>query len=200
MKNRENKKKIKIKKDNIKIISKILIAILLIIIAYASSIVILKYLVYPAKHIDIIKKEAEKNNLDPYLVLAIIKTESGFNTNAVSKKHAKGLMQIMDSTANDMNEKSDIIKKVDGNNIYDIDINIALGCKYFSSLVEKYKGNYYLAICAYNAGMGNIDKWLNKGIVNMDLAKHKNISLPFNETEKYLYKVILAYKMYSFLY
>ena len=108
-------------------------------------------------------------------------------------------MQIMDTTASDINSEINVVDDVN-ENLYDENVNIALGCKYFSNLVNKYNGNYYIAICAYNAGMGNVDKWIEQGIINKDLNNYKDISLPFKETENYLMKVIIRYKMYRFLY
>ena len=79
-------------------------------------------------------------------------------------------------------------------------INIALGTKYLSTLVKKYNGNYYLAIVAYNAGMGNVDKWLEEGIIDTNLKEYKNVDIPFSQTKDYLYKVINSYKTYRILY
>lgn len=174
------------------------IIIILIVVLFVGIFVLKRY-IYPLDHFDIVKEEAAKNGLDPYLIMAIIKTESGFNKEATSNKEAKGLMQIMNSTANDINNQINIVDEV-GENIYDEDVNIALGCKYFGYLVNKYNGNYYLAICAYNAGMGNVDKWLEQVLINENLSEYRNVDLPFNETEKYLKKVITSYKMYKLLY
>lgn len=187
------------KKSKKNIICKIaIILILLLLFLIATTIYVLKSYIYPLKHFDIVKVESQKNNLDPYLVLAIIKSESGFDKHATSNKQARGLMQIMDSTAEDIkNKMEDINEEYD---IYNEEVNIALGCKYFSSLIEKYNGNYYLAICAYNAGMGNVDKWLEQNIISNDLNEYKNVNLPFLETKKYLYKVIRSYKMYRLIY
>lgn len=154
--------------------------------------------VYPLKHFDIIKQESAKNQIDPYLVSAIIKAESGFNKDVTSPKQAKGLMQMMDSTAEEMTEDLDIDLTKD--NIYDEKINIALGCKYLSSLITKYHGNYYLAIVAYNAGMGNLDNWIKEGTVSEDLDQVANSNIPFPETKNYLKKVIHFYQVYRMLY
>ena len=159
----------------------------------------LKKVFYPLTHFEIVKTEASKNNIDPYLVMAIIKTESGFKNEATSNKEAKGLMQIMDTTAHDVNSEIKVVDDVN-NNLYDENVNIALGCKYFSNLINKYNGNLYIAICAYNAGMGNVDKWIQQGNIDKNLNKYKNINLPFKETENYLRKVIVRYKVYRILY
>lgn len=174
-------------------IKSLVIIIIVSICIIFTSIFILREFIYPKIHFDIITIEAGKNNIDPYLILAIIKNESNFNTLATSKKDAKGLMQIMDSTAKDINNNPNI-------NLYDERINISLGCKYFTRLVNRYNGNYYIAICAYNAGLGNVDKWISEGIIKSDLDEYKNVDIPFSETKKYLNKVISTYKIYRALY
>lgn len=173
------------------------------IVIYIASIIIcllliVKTFVFPLKHFDIIKEEASKNNIDPYLVLSVIKTESGFNKNVTSSKQAKGLMQIMDKTAEEMNQYLSL--DIDGENIYDEQVNISLGCKYLSSLIKKYNGNYYLAIVAYNAGMGNVDNWIKNGIIPDNLNNSINNNIPFKETKNYLKKVVKYYKIYRLLY
>lgn len=178
---------------------KFIIIIVGLVAAFFLTLWILKTYVYPLTHFNIVKEAASENSLDPYLILAIIKTESGFNENATSNKDAKGLMQMLDSTANEVNDHINIVENVD-DNIFDADINIKLGCKYFSNLVKRYDGNYYLAICAYNAGMGNVDKWLENGYIDKNLSEYRNVSLPFKETSKYLEKVISSYKIYVKLY
>ena len=179
---------------------KILYLVLFVIILFWIGITALKTFVYPIKYIDIIKEEAKNNNIDPYLVLAIIKTESSFNAKATSSKNAKGLMQMIESTANEVNDRINAYKDIENTDIYEVDINIELGCNYFASLIKRYNGNYYLAICAYNAGLGNVDKWIDEGIISDNLADYKNTTLPFKETEKYLKKVINTYTIYKILY
>lgn len=187
-------KSIKEGKGLFKILITMMFGVLVIIL---SLYIILKLYIYPLNHFDIVKEEASKNGLDPYLIMAIIKTESGFNKEATSNKEAKGLMQIMDSTATDIKNSTD--DNV-GDDLYNENVNVSLGCKYFSNLVNKYNGNYYLAICAYNAGMGNVDKWIEQGIIDKNLDKYFNVNLPFSETKKYLNKVMVSYNMYRWLY
>lgn len=183
-----------------KYIKKAVIFLIIIFFICFLSLFILKNIMYPYKHSEDIKIQAAANNLDPYLILAIIKTESGFNKDAVSNKQAKGLMQIMDATASDINKDSKVTENLSKENIYDVDINIALGCKYFKSLINRYNGNYYLAICAYNAGMGNVDKWIEQGLIPKDLDVCTDTNIPFKETKQYLKKVVNSYKMYRLLY
>lgn len=182
-----------------KIINIVAVFFILALFILKIGIGIIKIVWYPLNHFEIVKEEASKNNIDPYLVMAIIKTESGFNKEATSNKKAKGLMQIIDTTANDVNSQINVVNNVN-ENLYDEKVNIALGCKYLSNLIKKYNGNYYVAICAYNAGMGNVDKWIEQGIVPQDLNKYRNVILPFNETSSYLNRVVTRYKIYRFLY
>lgn len=183
--NKEEKKESKFKN--------IVALIIFILISLLSIYVIFKMLVFPLKYKKEIIIYSESNNVEPHLILAVIKTESKFKEDAVSSKNAKGLMQVMDSTAKDVLKASEI-------NLYDPEVNIEIGTKYLSSLIKKYNGNYYLAICAYNAGPGNVDKWINSKIIDGNLSDHINNDIPFSETKNYLNKVINNYNSYKVLY
>ena len=184
----------------IKTIPKIILSCIFIFLIYCLIMYILK-LCYPIKYMENIinANQQDKTNIDPYLILSIIKTESGFNEKAVSGKNAKGLMQIKDETAKDVAKDNQNTTSFNYD-LHDVDTNIKLGILYFDSLIKKYNGNYYLAICAYNAGMGNVDKWLNENIVSNNLSNAKDNNIPFKETKKYLVKVVKTYKMYKILY
>ena len=180
-----------------KVISYSLIIIFLIL-AVCGFIGIKTY-VYPLEYKDEVLEYSKKYNLDPYLVFAVINAESGFDKHATSSKNAKGLMQITESTAKEVNEITNSVDSLNEENIYNEDINIELGCQYLASLISRYNGNYYLAICSYNAGIGNVDKWISQGQISQDLNT-TDVELPFKETTKYLKKVIHNYKMYKVIY
>lgn len=126
---------------------------------------------------------SKKYEVSKSLILAVIKTESNFNENAVSKKGAIGLMQIMPSTAYFVAEKLEI----ENINLYNKEQNIQIGTYYLKYLLNEFK-NERLVICAYNAGEGNVNKWLNNGNLN---------EIPFKETEVYYKKVSLREKLYG---
>lgn len=180
-----------------KVISVILIIIFLILLV--CGFIGIKTYVYPLEYKDEVLEYSKKYNLDPYLVFAVINAESGFDKHATSSKDARGLMQITQSTAKEVNEITNSVDSLNEENIYNEDINIELGCQYLASLISRYNGNYYLAICSYNAGIGNVDKWISQGQITEDLNT-TDVELPFKETTKYLKKVIHNYKMYKIIY
>ncbi len=147
--------------------------------------------VYPLKFDSSIKKHATNYNLDEHLVMALICTESRFDEDAVSHKNAKGLMQLRDDTAKWCMEEFGISGGTDSN-----DLNINIGCAYLRYLIDKYKGNVHTALAAYNAGEGNVSKWLkSQGDDTVVLC-----SIPFDETENYVEKINQRVKIYKFLY
>lgn len=184
-----------------KAFNKVFSFLLILFIIFIVFLIILKTFVFKLDYFDIVSKEAELNNLDPYLIMSIIKVESKFDKNAVSYKEAKGLMQIMDNTATDINNKHNVINEFKSTaEIFEEEKNIALGCKYFSTLLDRYNNNWYIAICAYNAGMGNVDKWLSEGIIDREFDSYISNDIPFKQTKEYLKKVIYSYHIYKILY
>lgn len=175
-----------------------IVIILAIILTCISYTVICKKFIYPTKYSKYVLEAADNNNIDPYLIFAIIKQESKFNKNATSNKEAKGLMQLLDSTAEETAVDIEYINS-DSIDLFDAKTNIYIGVKYFRTLVDRYDGNIRLAICAYNAGLGNVDKW----ILSEDIYSggELNISnIPFEETKTYLVNILNYYNKYVKLY
>jgi soluble lytic murein transglycosylase-like protein len=110
------------------------------------------------KILDCVKRACEQYNVDPRLVIALMKTESSFNPNAKSSAGAIGLMQLMPETA----------KSCGATNPYDIEQNIFAGVKYLKEMLDRYNGNVDLALAAYNAGPGKVTDKIP------DIAETKN--------------------------
>lgn len=181
-------------KNRIKpIIVAIIVVFLIMTILFADD---AARVIYPLKYRDLIRKYSERYNLDPYLVLAVIKAESGFRHTAVSRKNARGLMQITEGTGKWSAEKIGL-KDFTADMLFDPEININIGCWYLSRLYGEF-GDTDLALAAYNAGSGNVSKWLNDR--ELSSTGRTLDRIPFKETEKYLKKVRNSYLIYKKLY
>jgi soluble lytic murein transglycosylase len=131
------------------------------------------------------------------LVFAMIRIESNFDRYALSEKGAKGLMQITDKTGLWGGE---VLKINDFSTTYLFkpDINIRIGCWYMSNLIKEFHGDTALAIIAYNGGSGRVREWLK----DRELSKTgKELEkIPYEETDKYVKKVIQEYELLRYLY
>ena len=111
-------------------------------------------------------------------------------------KDAIGLMQLVESTAKDVAKKVDVQLTDDElkEKLLEPEININLGTKYLSILIERYQ-NIEIAVTAYNAGIGTVDNWIEKGIIKSDGSDIENI--PYKETNNYVRKILRDYKIYA---
>lgn len=149
---------------------------------------------YPLRYEDEITASAATHGVDPYLVAAVIRSESSWDPEASSHQGARGLMQLMPETAQDMVAKGLVDgKRYSYENLEDPAINIEYGCAYLSYLLTYFNGATDRAIAAYNAGMGNVDGWAKQ-----DKLLHNAITFP--ETQAYLVRVNMAKARYQELY
>jgi soluble lytic murein transglycosylase len=147
----------------------------------------------PLRHDDIIRQQAQDKRLDPALIAGVIYVESRFR-DQTSHAGAKGLMQIMPSTADYIAGKSGGTEFVQGD-LASPQINISYGSWYLRYLLDRYHGNTILALAAYNAGEGKVDEWWRAAADRGEkfrVADH----IPFPETRHYVDKVLSARRDY----
>lgn len=180
----------------------IIIVLILLLILVLTKILkvqnIFLKMIYPLKYSEYVYKYSTENELDPLLCFAIIKAESNFDEKALSSSNAIGLMQLLEKTAEEIARedlKLDNFKKED---LYNPETNIKIGLKYFSNLLKEYNYSYNLALAAYNGGTGNVQKWIEQGIIQENGDDIENI--PFKETNNYVRKINRNYKIYKELY
>ena len=174
-----------------KLLSIIIFILIIIAIIIVGRELTMKQL-YKKEYSEYVSKYSQEYGVEEDLVYAIIKAESNFESDAVSNKNAQGLMQLMYSTAEEVAEKNGI--ELTEENILDPEININIGTKYISELLEKYEC-MEVALAAYNAGSGNVDKWIKDGVIKSDGSDIENI--PFKETNTYVRKIMRDYKIYQ---
>jgi soluble lytic murein transglycosylase len=154
---------------------------------------VLHQFLYPLAYKDIIENIAGKNGIDPFLVISIIREESRFDPGAKSIAGALGLMQIMPGTA----QRFDCKLNLGINNSHDIlniKNNLNIGIYYLSNLVKEF-GSYTYAIAAYNAGEEIVRRWLKSG--NYKSIDEFIEDIPYNETKKYVKRVITTFFEYK---
>ena len=173
---------------------KFLVAFIVIFILSAAALVMAVNIRFPVRYMDII--EANAGELDPTWILAVIKAESSFRPNAESHRGAQGLMQLMPTTAEwvaEMMRMSDFTPE----RVWLPEVNIALGSYYLNWLLRYYNGNLNVALAAYNAGLGNVNRWLGDPQFSADGVNLSTI--PFNETDNYLRRVMFNQRVYEII-
>lgn len=153
--------------------------------------------IYPTGYRGAIVKYSREYQIDPYLIASIINVESKYDKYAISHKEARGLMQIGPQTG----EWASEVLGIDNYNediLFDPDVNIRIGTWYVDRLFKEFDGNLDLVLAAYNAGSGNVSKWLENEEYCSDGRTLDNI--PFKETEQYIIRMKNSYKVYSTVY
>ena len=151
----------------------------------------------PIGYKDYINKYSNEYDIDPYLIAAIINVESKYNKEAISTKKAKGLMQIGPNTG-EWGAKELGIEGYTEEMLFDPELNIRIGTWYLRQLKGQFDSDLRLVLAAYNAGSGNVSKWLVDKNYSYDGIKLSRI--PFKETEEYLERVENNYKIYKLVY
>ena len=150
---------------------------------------------YPVNYLEEIQKYSNEYGVDPKVVLAIMRVESNFKTDATSKVNAKGLMQVLPDTAKHVAK----LLNIDANSIdlNDAETNIKIGTYYIKYLMQNFS-NMDTVYAAYNGGIGNVNTWLKDSKYSSDGVSLYNI--PSSETKHYVNKVNKALKAYEILY
>lgn len=140
---------------------------------------------------------SERNKIDPFLVAAIIKNESGFDPKAVSAVGAVGLMQIMPETGRWIAEQMGL-KNYHDNDLYQTKKNIRMGCWYIGELEHEFQRNLALIMIAYNAGRGQTKAWMEEN--GWDYNFNNLDAIPYPDTKEYVVKVLHDRDRYYLLY
>ncbi|MCX7781392.1 MAG: lytic transglycosylase domain-containing protein [Negativicutes bacterium] len=156
-----------------------------------------KNYLYPFPHQEIIYRYALEYDLSPFLIAAVIRTESKFVPTARSPKGAVGLMQLMPETANWIAAQLEF-KDYDIKVLENPETNIRFGTWYLASLKREFGDNEVLVLAAYNGGRGNVGHWMKQYGWSGSFRDIEQI--PFRETREYVAKVLRDTKRYQELY
>jgi len=153
--------------------------------------------IYPLEYKDELCAAAEEFSLDPCLVAGLVYCESTFRPDAISRVGAVGLGQIMPETGQWLAEKLGI-EDYDEEMLTDPQINLRMCCWYLRFLLDRYDGRQQEALTAYNAGQGQVDKWLADPELSADGKTLDEI--PGVEAKEYAAKVMKMYEKYCEIY
>ena len=152
-------------------------------------------LLFPRAFWDLVFQQARANRLDSNLVLGVIRQESAFNPQATSSANARGLMQVLPSTAGGRSKRSRLTAE---RQLYSPGYNIRFGCHYLAGLIRAFNGNVEEAVAAYNAGDTRVKEWL-QGRSFSEPAEFVE-SIPFRDTRAYVEAVMRDGRIYKGLF
>lgn len=172
----------------------VLIGIVLILVGFLLVNPFVDHWIYPIKYKNHIFDSAQLTGVDPFLVMAIIRVETKFNPYKESHAGAEGLMQLMPDTVKLAVTKG-MAPPLSEEYVMEPAVNIQIGSWYLSLLRKQFQGNEAAAIAAYNAGPGNVRKWMREG--TWDGTRHNLSHIPFGETRNYVKRVYYFYEKYT---
>lgn len=155
-------------------------------------------LLYPRKYERLVDQWAQTYNLDPLLVDAFIRTESGFDSAATSSVDARGLMQMTEETFLWMRSKIAPEEPLTFADLYSPDTAIRFGCYYLHLCMVRYKGDVSTAAAAYHSGWGTVDQLLQMEEHSADGETLQGF--PYNQMHHYVNKITACYQTYQRLY
>ncbi|MGE5220589.1 MAG: tetratricopeptide repeat protein [Chloroflexota bacterium] len=152
---------------------------------------------FPLAFWDLIQQKAREREIDPYLVLALIRQESLFDARARSPAAALGLMQLIPPTAARVAKQLGLAAPSQ-ERLYEPEVNLTLGTQYLKDLLQRYSNNWYKALAAYNAGEAAVDRW-EKELATDDIEEFVE-RIPYVETRGYVKLVMRNHRIYKRLY
>ncbi|MBI3398104.1 MAG: transglycosylase SLT domain-containing protein [Deltaproteobacteria bacterium] len=158
---------------------------------------LLYQLAFPEGYKETVEKIAAGLKTDPFLIYAIMMQESEFDIQAISKAGAIGLLQIMPATGKIVAQEL-AHSSFTEDDLFEPAINIHFGAWYIKTLITRFNGNLPLAIAAYNAGPNAVDEWMKKW-KGTDMDEFIE-NIPYQETRKYVEKVLGYYEAYKAIY
>ncbi|MBI2783800.1 MAG: transglycosylase SLT domain-containing protein [Gammaproteobacteria bacterium] len=150
---------------------------------------------FPVLHRQPFETQSERQGLPVQLMLALARQESAFRAEALSPAGARGLMQLMPATANEVARAHDIPYRTE-NQLYDPEVNIALGTSYYRDMLDRFQDNRILATAAYNAGPGRVRGWLTASGGRLPFDAWIE-AIPFVETRNYVQNVLTFSAIYA---
>lgn len=155
---------------------------------------------YPLAYAEAISQNARDKSVDPFLVHALVREESRYNYQAISRSHALGLMQLLPGTAYGVAKRIGVPLSSQ-QDILTPEINIKLGTDYLAYAIRRFDGNCMLAVASYNGGPGAVSGWMKKhtasGVNDFDVFVE---NIPYRETRDYVRKVFGSYWAYNAIY
>ena len=155
-------------------------------------------LLYPRKYETLVEQWARIYQLDPLLVDAFIRTESGFDPEATSAVEARGLMQMTEETFLWLRSKIAENEQLTFADLYDPEVSIRFGCYYLHLCMERYNDDVATAAAAYHSGWGTVDNLLRMEEHSADGVTLKGF--PYNQMHHYVNKITACYETYQRLY
>lgn len=186
------------KKKRIRRLILLVLAVLLALVVLPRTWDGVERMLYPRKYEALVDQWAETYDLDPLLVDAFIRTESGFDPQATSTVDARGLMQMTEETFIWLRSKIAPDEDLTFDDLYDPAVSIRFGCYYLHLCMERYGGDVATAAAAYHSGWGTVDNLLRMEEHSSDGQTLKGF--PYNQMHHYVEKITAGYAAYTRLY
>ncbi len=152
---------------------------------------------YPVYYREPIVRWSAAHGLDPWLVAAVVRVESNFRPLATSPRGARGLMQLLPETARWVSGRMGEERFFE-DLLYDPETNVRLGTWYLANLLREFDGRLPVALAAYNAGRGTVQRWLEQS--TWDGSEQRLEGVPYGETRRFVARVLRSWRMYRWLY